>query len=193
MIDIWENAKKEQKILYFKNFQEPEVTWENVLNYAYNLSLIQDISLYDRIPKNTEAPSMLVQGSVLFNFGYLLFNHNNLFDTFHGIKDFMTKVNGGISGIGCQYYIDRTRCTCKSYWHMQALRFSMTNHEVSDHNDPYDVLYWQLLGTSRWIMNKDKEYLLEPGDVLYFNQEDSHQVLQDGPRAGIIIDRLKEE
>ena len=41
-------------------------------------------------------------------------------------------------------------------------------------------------------MNEDKEYVLSPGDLLYFNKEDSHQVLQDGPRAGIIIDRLSQ-
>jgi ribosomal protein L16 Arg81 hydroxylase len=75
-------------------------------------------------------------------------------------------------------------------WHIQTLRFSISDHQVSDHNDPNDVLYWQLLGTSYWKMNKDKTYKMEPGDLLYFNKEDSHEVLQDGPRAGIIIDNI---
>jgi mannose-6-phosphate isomerase-like protein (cupin superfamily) len=188
MIEIWQKAKQNQEVLHFKNFQEPDITWENVLNYVYELSLVEDETLRDRI-KGQEI-SMIVKGSVLFNYGYLLFNDNNLFDKFKGVRKLMTKVNGGNSGEKCCKYYANTRglCDCGSYWHMQALRFSMTKHSVSDHNDPNDVLYWQLLGTSRWIINNDKEYLLEPGDLFYFNQEDSHQVFQDGPRAGIIID-----
>ena len=48
--------------------------------------------------------------------------------------------------------------------------------------------------SGRWLgeMNNDKEYMLEPGDLLYFNKEDSHALRQDGPRAGIIIDDIKQ-
>jgi mannose-6-phosphate isomerase-like protein (cupin superfamily) len=69
----------------------------------------------------------------------------------------------------------------------------MGHHKVPSHTDPNDVLYWQLLGTSYWKMNNNKEYKLEPGDLLYFNQEDAHAVWQEGPRAGIIIDDIKQK
>jgi mannose-6-phosphate isomerase-like protein (cupin superfamily) len=188
MIEIWKEAKQEQKVLYFKKFQEPEITWEDTLKYIYELSLVEDKQLQERA--RNSGGSMITKGSVLFNFGYLIFNNGNLFSKFKGIREFMTKVNGGISGEECGHYLYNSSipCTCDGYWHIQALRFSITDHSVLNHNDPTDVLYWQLLGNSRWIMNNDKEYLLEPGDLLYFNKEDSHQVLQDGPRAGIIID-----
>lgn len=191
MIDIWKNAKKEQEILYFKNFQIPEITWEDTLNYIYDLSLIEDKTLHQRIKGQND--SMIVYGGVLFNYGYLLFNDNDLFKKFKGVTEFMNKVNDGISGENCIYYTPEHRgnCSCGAYWHIQALRFSISNHSVSNHNDPNDVLYWQLLGNSRWVMNNKDEYILEPGDLLYFNQEDSHQVFQNGPRAGIIIDSKK--
>ena len=73
------------------------------------------------------------------------------------------------------------------------MRFVIGNNFVSKHKDPNDVLYWQVLGTSYWKMNNDKEYKLEPGDLLYFNKDDDHEVWQDGPRAGIIIDSIKDK
>lgn len=188
MIEIFKQAKINQEVLHFKNFQEPEITWLDVLNFVYDLSKVHNENTKIRASKS----GGVGYGSVIANKGYFLFEENNLFSTFKGVTDLMEKVNGGKSGEGCQYYAKPTKdCTCGSMWHIQTIRFSMSDHLVSNHNDPNNVLYWQLLGTSYWKMNKDKVYKLEPGDLFYFNQEDSHEVWQDGPRAGIIIDSDK--
>ena len=187
MKDIWAEAKENQEILHFKNFQEPEIDWGDALKFVYDLSKIPNKSIIER----SGWSNGVAFGSVLANNGYFIFDENNLFPIFKGVTEFMEKVNGGDSGKSCSYYSSPAKsCDCEEMWHIQTLRFSISDHKVSDHNDPNDVLYWQLLGTSTWIMNKDKEYKLEPGDLLYFNKEDSHQVLQDGPRAGIIIDNI---
>lgn len=189
MKDIWAKAKENKEILYFKNFQTPEVTWGDALKFVYDLSKIPNENLINRAGWWGESH---IFGSVLAQNGYFLFDENNLFPVFKGVTEFMEKVNGGNSGSHCSYYKQKG-CDCDEQWHIQALRFSISDHEVSNHNDPNAVLYWQLLGTSYWVMNEDKEYKLEPGDLLYFNKEDAHLVWQDGPRAGIIIDDIKDK
>lgn len=187
MLEIWEKAKKNNEILYFKNFQKPEVTWDDVLQYVYD----QSCSGNTNITEEEEKSGGVLKGNILFYGLYFFIRHNNLFPIFKGVKELMSKVNGGNSGENCSYY-NNQQCNCDVMWHIQALRFSIDNHTVSDHNDPNDVLYWQLLGRSYWKMNNDVTYELEPGDLLYFNQSDSHQVFQDGPRSGIIIDAIKQ-
>jgi hypothetical protein len=188
MIDIFKQAKINQEVLHFKNFQKPEISWEDAMKFVYDLSKIPNEDIMTRASKS----GGIGFGSVIAIKGYFLFDENNLFSTFKGVRDLMTKVNGGNSSEGCPYYSTPIKtCTCGAMWHIQTLRLSISDHGVMDHNDPNNVLYWQLLGTSYWKMNKDKVYKLEPGDLLYFNKEDSHEVWQDGPRAGIIIDSDK--
>lgn len=188
MKEVWAQAKQNQEILHFKNFQTPEIEWGDVLSFVYDLSLIQD----PEIVKRSIRQGSVAFGSVMADRGYFWFEESNLFSIFKGVTELMEKVNGGNSGKDCSHYLNsRGHCDCNHQWHIQTLRFSMADHRVNSHKDPNDVLYWQLLGTSYWKMNNDKEYKLEPGDLLYFNKEDSHEVWQDGPRAGIIIDDIK--
>lgn len=192
MKDIWAKAKENREILHFKNFQEPEITWDDALRFLYNLTATDCDENFRQRALRSGNGSLLI-GSVIDTRGYFLFEENNLFPIFKGVTELMEKVNGGDSGQTCQYYSpdrNNSSCSCGQQWHIQTLRLSISNHQVSNHNDPNNVLYWQLLGNSYWVMNEDKEYKLEPGDLLYFSQEDSHLVWQDGPRAGIIIDDL---
>lgn len=193
MKEVWAKAKENREILHFKNFQQPEVTWGDVLQFVYDLAKTNPDDNF--IARAQRAGNGSLQfGSVIDNRGYFLFEESNLFPIFNGVTELMEKVNGGNSGKDCMYYLPERsnhQCDCDQQWHIQTLRFSISDHRVSNHNDPNNVLYWQLLGNSYWVMNEDKEYKLEPGDLLYFSQEDSHLVWQDGPRAGIIIDDLK--
>lgn len=171
MIEIWKDAKKNKKVLHFENFQNVEFTWEDAVNFVY------DEHMNNRVSEQWA--------------GYFFLQNADLFK-YNGVSELMKKVNGMAGSQYCEYYKylsqeDRT-CNCDMYWHIQTLRFSITNHKVPNHNDPVDVLYLQLLGTSYWKINDDKVYKLNPGDLFYFNQEDTHAVEQDGPRAGIIID-----
>jgi mannose-6-phosphate isomerase-like protein (cupin superfamily) len=190
MKNVWSKAKENKEILHFKNFQKPEITWEDALTFVYNLSKIQDERVKDRAIRQND----VAFGSVMLtDSGYFWFEENNLFPIFKGVEELMEKVNGGSSGKDCIHYLRQAgHCSCNQQWHIQTLRFVMGHHIVSSHTDPNDVLYWQLLGTSYWKMNNGKEYKLEPGDLFYFNKDDSHQVWQDGPRAGIIIDDIKQ-
>jgi hypothetical protein len=195
MINIFKEAKLNKQILHFENFQTPEITWEDAINFIYKESTI----INNRLKENPGyGGSGKVYGNIQSMNGYLLPQTNNLFPVFKGVSEFMKKVNGGNSGENCFYYKNKPdsneylKCNCEEMWHIQALRFSISNHRVSNHNDPNDVLYWQLLGTSYWKMNNDKVYKLNPGDLFYFNKEDSHEVWQDGPRSGIIIDAIKQ-
>jgi hypothetical protein len=195
MIDIIEKARKNKEVLHIKNFQIPEITWEDTLNFLYNESTIDNKSLQEN---SGWGSSGQVYGNIRAIRGYLLAQTNDLFPIFKGTSELMEKINGSKISESCTYYKNKPDsesyldCNCGQDWHIQALRFSISNHLVSDHNDPNDVLYWQILGTSYWKINKDKVYKLSPGDLFYFNREDSHEVWQDGPRSGIIIDSLYE-
>jgi hypothetical protein len=188
--EIWANAKKNREVLHFKNFQAPEITWDDALKFVYDLSKVSpNEALKERVERSPGFEILF--GSVMACNGYFLFEENNLFPIFKGVTELMEKVNGGNSGEGCSYYGDLKSCNCEEQWHIQTLRFSISDYKVSNHTDPNNVLYWQLLGNSYWTINEEKEYRLEPGDLLYFSKEDSHIVRQEGPRAGIIIDDVK--
>jgi hypothetical protein len=193
MLDIFKQAKINKEVLHFENFQAPEITWEDATKFIYKESTFSNKELnqnHDRVNKGET-----IHGNMIMNRGYLLPQTRNLFSVFPGVTELMNKVNDTKNSDSCSYYndpniTDIVGCNCSSPWHIQALRFSITEHHVRDHHDPNDVLYWQLLGTSYWKINKDKVYKLNPGDLFYFNKEDSHEVWQDGPRSGIIIDNL---
>jgi hypothetical protein len=195
MKDIWAKAKSNQEILYFKDFQQPDITWEDALKFVYDVSLGDPSEeLRERLGKVSVDACLI--GGAIFNRGYFLFEESNLFKYFKGIEELMSRVNGGVSGKNCLHYSGPENfghCSCEQQWHIQTLRLSIGGHEVMNHRDPCDVLYWQVLGISTWVMNDSAEYILEPGDLLYFNKEDLHRVLQDGPRAGVIIDGPKWE
>ena len=193
MLDIFKKAKRDKKVLHFENFQTPEITWEDAIKFIYKESTCSSKELNSRT--DWQDKGQVLSGNMLMNAGYLLPQTRNLFPVFAGVSELMNKINDVTDSGKCAYYndpnlTDQTYCNCESPWHIQALRFSISEHHVHDHNDPNDVLYWQLLGTSYWKINKDKVYKLNPGDLFYFNKEDSHEVWQDGPRSGIIIDNL---
>lgn len=191
MKDIWEKAREKQEVLHFKNFQQPEIGWEDALNFIYNLSKVPSDNIQQRSKREG---GTAVGSAILTSSGYFWIEENNLFSQFKGLRELMEKVNGGNSGENCVHYSrDPGYCNCGEEWHVQTLRFVIGEHHVNSHNDPNDVLYWQLLGDSYWKINNDKEYKLEPGDLLYFNKNDAHAVRQDGPRAGIIIDAINQK
>ena len=191
MKDIWAKAKDNQEILHFKNFQHPEISWGDVLNFIYDLASTPSKHMIERSAKGGGVTFGI---TILTNHGYFWIEKNNLFEDFKGLTELMEKVNGGYSGKDCIHYSKMPgHCDCDIKWHVQTLRFVIGNNFVAKHKDPNDVLYWQVLGTSYWKMNNDKEYKLEPGDLLYFNKDDDHEVWQDGPRAGIIIDSIKDK
>jgi ribosomal protein L16 Arg81 hydroxylase len=59
--------------------------------------------------------------------------------------------------------------------------------ENGRHKDPADVLFWQVVGTTRWTIEDDttKTYILEPGTAVYVPTGMYHSVTSLSPRAGI--------
>jgi mannose-6-phosphate isomerase-like protein (cupin superfamily) len=57
------------------------------------------------------------------------------------------------------------------------------------HNDIVDVYYWQVQGTSKWVF-EDKEIILKPGDLLFVPRLIYHDVVVEGPRAGISMSHM---
>lgn len=53
------------------------------------------------------------------------------------------------------------------------------------HKDNVDVWFWQCQGISKWMFDENKEYILEPGDLIYVSKGIYHNVVSLTPRAGI--------
>lgn len=63
---------------------------------------------------------------------------------------------------------------------------------VTEHQDVWDGLAVQCEGSTTWIlrckeMSYEEIFYLEPGDILYFPQECTHEVISDVPRANLIF------
>lgn len=194
---ILDKAKEDNEILFFENFQKPEISWEEVLNFIAHQSSIPNEHL-GRIALETHGNNSHGNIAILATL-WLAPQNPNLFNIFSGLNELFEKINGTQNSSDCDYYKNEVpgtshyyHCNCDNTWHMQGIRVSLGDRVVPAHNDPNRVVYWQVLGTSYWKMNGDKVYTLNPGDLLYFNQQDSHEVSQNGPRAGFIIDAIKE-
>ena len=54
-----------------------------------------------------------------------------------------------------------------------------------EHKDTMDVWFWQVKGSTKWIIEKEKEYVLSEGDLIYIPTGVLHNVIPLGPRVGI--------
>lgn len=183
MIEQLKEAKRNKEVILFKNFKTPTVTWDDALQFIFDECSIEN----EELKKKETADSL---GNVqIQEHLWLAPQTNYLFDRFVDTAELLYEVNGSKEDRECNRY-QPGHCNCDLVWHMQGLRMSLSPRYVSDHNDPWDILYWQVLGTSFWKINNDKVYELNPGDMIYFSQEDSHAVWCEGPRAGFIIDGI---
>jgi len=188
LVEQIKQAKLDREILLFKDYKTPNISWEEMMIYLYEQYAVKDEALYLR--ELSQPGNFVAAGSVQTQSDmWLAPQRKHLFDRFEQVAEVLYEANGDKEDRTCNYYNPVVNnCACDMFWHSQGIRLALGNHIVSDHNDPVDVLYWQLLGTAYWQMNNDKVYTLNPGDLLYFSKEDSHKVWQDGPRAGLIMD-----
>ena len=190
MLDQIIDAKNNKQPLVFEKYQMPEISWEDVMIFIYNQSLICNEDLRLRAEKTNNPDALDYIGNILIqNKFWLAPMASDLFDIIPGAADLLFKLNNNVDNRKCAYYSQNTH-NCDSDWHFQGIRMSLSNRHVPDHHDPYDIFYWQILGTSFWKIDNDVTYTLNPGDLLYLPLENSHQVWCDGPRAGILIDNL---
>lgn len=186
MIDQFKEAKRNKEVILFKNFKTPTVTWDDALQFVFD-----ECSIENELLKNQETTDCLGNVKIQDRL-WLAPQTNYLFDIFPDTAELLYQVNGNKEYTECKRYGQKylESCNCDLVWHMQGLRMSLSPRYVSNHNDPWDILYWQVLGTSFWKINNDKVYELNPGDMIYFSKQDSHAVWCEGPRAGFIIDGI---
>ena len=93
---------------------------------------------------------------------------------------------------------------CHSAWRIDRLKPIMEDLNVDDahlyfnittvgenfgnHKDNEDVYFWQCQGISKWII-EDKEYILEPGDLIIVPAGVYHNVKALTPRAGVSMSK----
>jgi len=194
MNDIFKKAVEEDTpAIYFENFYKPESTWQDVMEYIYKAS--DTPSSFNQNNEEKDVHKVEIIGSLKIQRGiYLIPLARDLHKVFKEASGLMEKITGSDKVNSCKYYdgeYNQFPCDCGSIWHIQGLRFSATPIVINHHKDPCDVLYWQMLGTSYWTINREKEYKLNPGDMLYINKNATHGIRQDGPRVAILIDGLK--
>jgi len=57
------------------------------------------------------------------------------------------------------------------------------------HNDTMDVWFWNCQGQTKWIMEDNKSFVLNPGDLIYVSKNTYHEVVPLSPRAGISMSK----
>jgi hypothetical protein len=190
MLDLIKEAKKNKHGLVFEKYQIPEITWEDMMKYIYKESTMSNPDLAERVKKVNNPDALDNIGNIqIQNKFWLAPQNSNLFDEFVGVTDLLYKLNNFKDNRDCAYY-KKQQHDCDSDWHPQGIRMSLSDRLVSDHHDPHDIFYWQIVGTSFWKIDEGITYTLNPGDMLYLPLENSHEVWCDGPRAGLLIDNL---
>lgn len=58
------------------------------------------------------------------------------------------------------------------------------------HNDKVDVWFWQVKGSTKWIIEDSSEYILEESDLIYVPKGIYHEVIPLEPRAGISMSNI---
>ena len=194
MNDIWNKIVEDKTpAIFFEKFHDVEVTCADVMNFIYKEAITDSgfkPNPYEDVSHKSEVINKLkIQKGI-----YLLPQSRDLHKVFKGVSELMAKITGSEDVNSCPYYIGNYNehvCTCGSMWHIQGLRFSATEVFINHHKDPCDVLYWQMLGNSYWTINKEKEYKLTPGDMLFISKDATHGIRQEGPRVAILIDGIK--
>ena len=190
MLNKIKNAKINKEGIVFKQYQIPEITWEEMMKYIYKESKGLNSELPERVKRVNNPDALDYIGNIqIQNKFWLAPQTSNLFEEFAGISELLYKLNESKDNKECKYY-QKGHHDCESDWHPQGIRISLSDRLVSDHHDPHDIFYWQILGTSFWKIDDGITYLLEPGDLLYLPHENSHEVWCDGPRAGLLVDNL---
>ena len=190
MFELIKEAKKHSQAIVFKNYQKPNISWEDMMKFIYDESVLSNPSLRDKVKQLNNLDVLDFIGNIqMQNKFWLAPQTNNLFEKFKGISELLYTLNELNENKECGYYNQKNH-NCDLDWHYQGIRMSLSNRLISDHHDPHDIFYWQILGTSFWKIDGGITYELHPGDMLYLPLENSHSVWCDGPRAGLLIDNL---
>jgi len=59
-----------------------------------------------------------------------------------------------------------------------------------NHIDSMDVWFWQAQGKTKWVIENEKEYILNKGDLIFISKGTRHNVIPLGPRIGISMSKI---
>ena len=186
MFDLIKEAKENKHGVVFRDYQKPNITWEELLTFIFKESKKENPTLLEKTKRHPEFLSCV--GNIQVQDGlWLAPQTNGIFEEFNGVSELLYKLNDSKENRECKLYKQETH-DCDLDWHYQGIRMSLSDRFVGDHHDPHDIFYWQIVGTSFWRIDNDITYELKPGDMLYLPLENSHAVWCEGPRAGLLID-----
>ena len=97
---------------------------------------------------------------ILKNFGIVMFDC----DRIRNVKETMNK----FSAFSADCYVS----------------FSEHSYAYGAHTDDCDVLFWQVIGKTRWNV-LENTYILDKNDLIYVPNGIEHQVIPLSPRVGI--------
>ena len=193
----FDKAINSSSAILLKKYFPTSITWQNILDFVYNQSLIKN----EELEKKKNPDSMIdVFGNILtLQPFWLAPQTGNVWKDFPEIKDFIIKINKDSENEEnfehCNFYQhwDARNCTCESIWHSEGIKVSFSEKLIGNHSDPWDACYLQIIGKSFWrITGTDSVvYELDEGDVLFFPKNTSHEVWSEGPRAGMLVSSSK--
>jgi hypothetical protein len=158
-----------------KSFLSDLPDWETLLKCLASESL-QDGSFFDSVMLENSGESRI--GTVIQK--GLYFNVNLKKDTLLKYIPTAHKAMEEIAGI------------TKFSLSLSGVKISIAPHDVFPHKDQWDGIALQLQGVSSWVVSDpdsdySEEFILEPGDFLFFPVECLHGVVSTNPRATAII------
>jgi ribosomal protein L16 Arg81 hydroxylase len=103
------------------------------------------------------------------NLGFVVHSGQNI----SGISELLQKISS----------LDKSvPCTAHCY-----ISFLEISKSFGRHKDEADVIFWQMIGKTKWIIDDETTvtYELEPNDVIYVPRDMYHNVIPLSPRAGM--------
>lgn len=199
LIEQFNQAKDNKHAIFVKNYFDIDISWQSILDFVYEQSCVDNEESLE-LEKAKKHRGTAVHGNLTVTAPlWITPQTGKIWEGFPSIKEFMYKLNKDFNSNdnfeNCSFYshwYDRV-CTCKSVWHSEGFRISLSNRFVSEHSDPWDACYFQVIGKSFWNIKGSKEtkYELNPGDILFFPKETTHEVWSEGPRVGILLGALQ--
>jgi hypothetical protein len=195
LVEKFKEAKINKNAILIKKYFDIDINWQSILDFVYAQASV-DNDAESQKEKALRHGGTSVYGNLTVTPPlWITPQTGKVWEDFEDLKDFIYKLNKDFgfteSFEDCSFYkhwSDRP-CTCNCLWHSEGFRISLANRFVSEHSDPWDACYFQIIGKSFWKIkgSEDVEYELNPGDILFFPKSTTHEVWSEGPRVGILL------
>lgn len=177
------NARETKSAVLFKKLFTDVPNWEAFINHL-NIQLSRKEAA--SIP-NAPLKEHVLNGVVKRNDSFFYFyTHKGWYlEDFPEVQNIMDAINEILSE-------DYGRQVCNPAG--AFMNFAAEGFKVPSHGDDRETLFWQCIGTTTWNFREPDSFgagepflsiKMEPGDCVYVGHWVEHEVIFDGPRAGI--------